>query len=106
MTITVTDVVPIDELREHVEFDGTDRDKMITRYAQGALDYCIKWCDEPAWKKADDIPAPVINAMLLVFADQFEHRLSQTEVQLYTNVSAENLMWFYRNWSNKTGDEN
>jgi len=36
--------------------------------------------------------------MLLIFGDLFEHRTSQTEVQLYSNVAAENLMFACRNW--------
>lgn len=96
MAITVTDLVDIEELRQHIEFDGDDRDALIRRYAQGALELCLKWCDNPAWKVAGDIPAPVVNAMLLVFADLFEHRTSQSEVQLYENRAAQNLMWPYR----------
>jgi len=102
MTIKVTDVVPIEELRQHIEFDGDDRDALITRYAQSALDYCLRWCDDPAWKVAEDIPQPVVMAMLLVFGDLFEHRTSQTEVQLYANRAAESLMWHCRNWENVT----
>lgn len=98
MAIDVTTVVPIEELRQHIEFDATDRDAVIKRYAQAALDYCLTWCDEPRWKSASDIPSPVVSAMLLVFGDLFEHRTSQTEVQLYTNSVAENLMFNYRNW--------
>ncbi|EPI2798875.1 head-tail connector protein [Citrobacter koseri] len=98
MTIDVLDVVPIDELRQHVEMDTDDRDALIKRYAQAALDYCLRWCDEPRWKTAEDIPSSVVSAMLLVFGDLFEHRTSQTEVQLYSNIAAENLMFSFRNW--------
>lgn len=105
MPIEVTDVVPIEELRQHIEFDGDDRDALIKRYAQSALDVCLRWCDEPAWKVAADIPSPVITAMLMIFGDLFEHRTDRTEVQLYTNRAAESLMWNCRNWSNKTPTE-
>ncbi|WP_426785112.1 head-tail connector protein [Rahnella variigena] len=105
MSISVTDVVPIEELRQHIEFDGDDRDALITRYAQSALDYCLRWCDDPTWKDAEDVPSPVVTAMLLVFGDMFEHRTSQTEVQLYVNRAAESLMWHCRNWSNTTPTE-
>ncbi|HBM0283745.1 head-tail connector protein [Salmonella enterica] len=98
MTIDVLSIVPIEELRQHVEMDTDDRDAVIKRYAQSALDYCLRWCDDPRWKQASDIPSPVVSAMLLVFGDLFEHRTSQTEVQLYTNVAAENLMFSCRNW--------
>lgn len=98
MAIKVTDVVQVEELRQHIEFDSDDRDAVITRYAQAALDYCLRWCDDPRWVKAGDIPSPVVSAMLLVFADLFEHRTGQSEVQLYTNAAAENLMWSCRNW--------
>lgn len=103
--IAVTDVVPIEELRQHIEFDGDDRDALIVRYAQSALDQCLLWCDEPKWKVAADIPSPVVTAMLLIFGDLFEHRTSQTEVQLYVNRAAESLMWNCRNWSNTTPTE-
>ncbi len=105
MTINVLDVVPIEELRQHIEFDGVDRDAVIKRYAQAALDYCLRWCDEPRWKAAGDIPSPVVSAMLLVFGDLFEHRTSQTEVQLYTNAAAENLMFSCRNWRGSSDKE-
>lgn len=105
MSISVTEVVPIEELRQHIEFDGDDRDALITRYAQSALDYCLRWCDDPTWEKAGDVPSPVVTAMLLVFGDMFEHRTSQTEVQLYVNRAAESLMWHCRNWSNTTPTE-
>lgn len=98
MPIDVLDVVPLEELRQHVEFESGDRDAVIKRYAQAALDYCIQWCDEPAWKVASDIPIPVVSAMLLIFGDLFEHRSGQTEVQLYANRAAENLMFNFRNW--------
>ncbi|WP_341775671.1 head-tail connector protein, partial [Listeria monocytogenes] len=80
MAIVVTDVVPIEELRQHIEFYGDDRDALIKRYAQAALNYCLRWCDDPRWTVAADIPEPVVSAMLLVFGDLFEHRTSQSEV--------------------------
>lgn len=105
MTIDVLDVVQLEELRQHVEMDTDDRDAVIKRYAQAALDYCLRWCDEPRWKVAADIPSPVVSAMLLVFGDLFEHRTSQTEVQLYTNAAAENLMFSCRNWRGVSEEE-
>lgn len=105
MAINVLDVVPIEELRQHIEFESEDRDAVLRRYAQAALDYCLRWCDEPRWKVADDIPSPVVSAMLLVFGDLFEHRNSQTEVQLYTNAAAENLMFSCRNWRGSAAEE-
>ena len=88
-----------------VTVDGDDRDAVIKRYAQAALDYCLRWCDEPRWKVAGDVPSPVVSAMLLVFGDLFEHRTSQTEVQLYSNVAAENLMFSCRNWRGSAEEE-
>lgn len=105
MAIDVLDVVGIEELRQHIEFDSDDRDALIKRYAQSALDYCIRWCDEPGWSSASDIPSPVISAMLLVFGDLFEHRTSQSDVQLYQNRAAENLMFSCRNWSGTTKEK-
>jgi hypothetical protein len=35
MTINALDVVSIEELRQHIEFDSDDRDALIARYAQG-----------------------------------------------------------------------
>ena len=105
MAIDVLAVVHIEELRQHIEFDGDDRDAVIKRYAQAALDYCLRWCDEPRWKVAGDVPSPVVSAMLLVFGDLFEHRTSQTEVQLYSNAAAENLMFSCRNWRGSAEEE-
>ena len=73
MTINALDVVSIEELRQHIEFDSDDRDALIARYAQGALDYCLTYCDEPRWKQPDDLPSQVVSAMLLFFCDAFEH---------------------------------
>lgn len=98
MAIDVLTVVGIDELRQHLEFDSDDRDAVIKRYAQAALEHCLKWCDEPKWKAAGDIPAPVVSAMLLITADLFEHRTAQSDIQLYENKAAENLMFPHRNW--------
>lgn len=98
MTIDVLDVVPLEVLCQHVEMDTDDRDALIKLYAQSALDYCMRWCDDPRWKSAADIPSPVVSAMLLVFGDLFEHRTSQTEVQLYSNAAAESLMFSCRSW--------
>ncbi|MFC7508638.1 head-tail connector protein [Pantoea stewartii] len=74
MPINVLDVVPITELRQHIEMDSDDRDAVLTRYAQGSLDYCIRFCDDPRWKTASDLPSQVVNAMLL-----FSVTLSSTE---------------------------
>ncbi|MDN6114996.1 MAG: head-tail connector protein [Enterobacterales bacterium] len=105
MAIDVLDVVPIEELRQHIEFDGDDRDAVIKRYAQSALDYCLRWCDEPRWKVASDLPSEVISAMLLYFCYAFEHRGSQTEVQLYTNERAGDLLFLVRNWRGSAEEE-
>lgn len=91
-------VIPLSLLKQHIEYDDNDRDEQITFYAQSALDYCLKWCDEPAWKAPEDIPHPVKSATLLVLGDMFEHRTSQSEIQLYENKAAERLLFPYRNW--------
>jgi hypothetical protein len=51
MAIDVLSVVSIEELRQHLEFDSNDRDAVIKRYAQAALEHCLTWCDEPHWKQ-------------------------------------------------------
>lgn len=94
----ILDVVPLPLLKQHIEYDDNDRDEQITFYAQSALDYCLRWCDEPAWKLPEDIPHPVKSAMLLVLGDMFEHRTSQSEIQLYENKAVERLLFQYRNW--------
>ncbi|UNH23106.1 head-tail connector protein [Moellerella wisconsensis] len=94
----ILNVIPLSLLKQHIEYDDDDRDEQITFYAQSALDYCLKWCDEPAWKVPEDIPHPVKLAVLLVFGDMFEHRTSQSEIQLYENKAAERLLFHYRNW--------
>lgn len=98
MAINVLDVVPITELRQHIEMDSDDRDAVLTRYAQGSLDYCIRFCDDPRWKTASDLPSQVVNAMLLFFCDAFEHRGAQTDVQLYSNARANDLLLQVRNF--------
>ncbi|MEQ5206571.1 head-tail connector protein [Proteus vulgaris] len=94
----ILDVVSLPLLKQHIEYDDNDRDEQITFYAQSALDYCLRWCDEPAWKLPEDIPHPVKSAMLLVLGDMFEHRTSQSEIQLYENKAVERLLFQYRNW--------
>jgi uncharacterized phage protein (predicted DNA packaging) len=101
MAIDVLDVLSLKLLKQQIEFEDDDRDDLITIYAQAAFDYCYRWCDEPAWKIASDIPAAVKGAVLLCFADMFEHRTAQSEVQLYENATAERLMFIHRNWRGK-----
>jgi len=43
-------------------------------------------------------------AVLLVFADMFEHRTAQGEVQLYENAAAERMMFIHRNWRGKSDE--
>lgn len=105
MAIDVLDVLSLPLLKQHIEFEEDDRDELITLYAQAAFDYCTRWCDEPAWKLPIDIPAAVKGAVLLVFADMFEHRTDQSEVQLYQNAAAERMMFIHRNWRGKTDDQ-
>lgn len=101
MAIDVLDVLSLNLLKQQIEFEGDDRDELITLFAQAAFDYCYRWCDEPAWKSAGDIPAAVKGAVLLCFADMFEHRTAQSEVQLYENAAAERMMFIHRNWRGK-----
>ncbi|HBP7814771.1 head-tail connector protein [Escherichia coli] len=105
MAIDVLDVIPLSLFKQQIEFEEDDRDELITLYAQAAFDYCMRWCDEPAWKVAADIPAAVKGAVLLVFADMFEHRAAQSEVQLYENAAAERMMFIHRNWRGKAESE-
>lgn len=96
--MNILDVVSLPLLKQHIEYDDNDRDEQIMFYAQSALDYCLRWCDEPAWKSPEDIPHPVKSAILLVLGDMFEHRTSQNEIQLYENKAVERLLFQYRNW--------
>jgi hypothetical protein len=41
--------------------------------------------------------------MLLITADLFEHRTAQSDIQLYQNQAAENLMFPHRNWRGVEG---
>ncbi|MBD2785515.1 phage head-tail connector protein [Xenorhabdus sp. DI] len=100
MAIDALDVISLEQLRQQVEYDYDDRDALITLYAQSALEYCLCYCDNPAWQKAEDIPAPVKSAILLTFADLFEHRTAQSEVTLTDNKAVERLLWPYRHWGN------
>ncbi|EKL10713.1 phage gp6-like head-tail connector family protein, partial [Vibrio cholerae HC-17A1] len=63
--MNILDVIPLSLLKQHLEYSGDDRDEQIIFYAQSALNYCLRWCDEPAWKSPDDIPYEVKSAMLL-----------------------------------------
>ncbi len=85
-------------LRHHIEYDDTDRDDLIIFYAQGALEYCLTYCDQPSWQVADNIPHSVKSAIILVFADMFEHRLAQSEIQLYKNETVERLLFQHHNF--------
>ncbi|MEX9612306.1 head-tail connector protein [Providencia rettgeri] len=95
--MNILDAIPLSLLKQHIEYDDDDRDEQIVFYAQSALDYCLRYCDEPAWKDASDIPHPVKAATLLMLGDFFEHRLSQNEIQLYENIAVERLLWSCRN---------
>ncbi|MEQ5350076.1 head-tail connector protein [Proteus sp. WDL240414] len=96
--MNILDVIPFSLLKQHLEYSGDDRDEQILFYAQSALNYCLRWCDEPAWKSPDDIPYEVKSAMLLVLGDMFEHRTSQSEIPLYENKAVERLLLLCRNW--------
>ena len=86
--MNILDVIPLSLLKQHLEYSGDDRDEQIIFYAQSALNYCLRWCDEPAWKSPDDIPYEVM----------FEHRTSQSEILLYENKAVERLLLLCRNW--------
>lgn len=96
--MNILDVIPLSLLKQHLEYSGDDRDEQIIFYAQSALNYCLRWCDEPTWKSPDDIPYEVKSAMLLVLGDMFEHRTSQSEILLYENKAVERLLLLCRNW--------
>ncbi|MDL5167971.1 head-tail connector protein [Proteus faecis] len=96
--MNILDVIPLSLLKQHLEYSGDDRDEQILFYAQSALNYCLRWCDEPTWKSPDDIPYEVKSAMLLVLGDMFEHRTSQSEILLYENKAVERLLLLCRNW--------
>ncbi|MCT8265392.1 head-tail connector protein [Proteus terrae] len=96
--MNILDVIPLSLLKQHLEYSGDDRDEQIIFYAQSALNYCLRWCDEPTWKSPDDIPYEVKSAMLLVLGDMFEHRTSQNEIPLYENKAVERLLLLCRNW--------
>lgn len=96
--MNILDVIPLSLLKQHLEYSGDDRDEQIIFYAQSALNYCLRWCDEPTWKSPDDIPYEVKSAMLLVLGDVFEHRTSQSEILLYENKAVERLLLLCRNW--------
>ncbi|MGK6691120.1 head-tail connector protein [Proteus mirabilis] len=46
--MNILDVIPLSLLKQHLEYSGDDRDEQIIFYAQSALNYCLRWCDEPA----------------------------------------------------------
>ncbi|QIF93738.1 head-tail connector protein [Proteus vulgaris] len=96
--MNILDVIPLSLLKQHLEYSGDDRDEQIIFYAQSALNYCLRWCDEPTWKSPDDIPYEVKSAMLLVLGGMFEHRTSQSEIPLYENKAVERLLLLCRNW--------
>lgn len=94
-----TDLFSLELMREHIRMDeGQVSDLLLKAYADAALAHCFKVCDEPAWEDADDVPAPVKAAMLLILGDLNENRETASSQQVVVNPMAQNMLLMCRNW--------
>lgn len=99
--INPTDVVSLELMKRHLRVDDPEEDEYILFRATEALDWCLAYTDEPAFKEAGDLPPRLRSAFLMVLGDLYASREYQTDIALYSNETAENMLWscrrFHRN---------
>lgn len=96
MNIDPFELVSLPRTLKHLREDaGIDLEDLEEK-ARGALDYCLSYCDNPAFTSVDALPPRFKSAYLLVLSDLWEHRAAQSETNLRDNAAATNLLWSLR----------
>ncbi len=80
------------EAKAHCRIDGDDDDAELTAMMAAAAAHVENYLNV----LPDPVPAPVKAAALLLVADLYEHRESQTEAVLYSNRTFMALLNPYR----------
>ncbi|MGJ8522292.1 hypothetical protein R84981_000977 [Carnimonas sp. R-84981] len=95
---TPEELVSLKVMKQHLRVNHDEEDELVLLYASSALEWCLWYCDNPNIKTVGDVSARFKSAMLLVLGDLFEHREQNTEINLYHNSTAEDLLWADRDW--------
>lgn len=98
-------VVTLSQAKAHLEVIGDDQDDKIQGYIDAAERYAEQFMGRELgpWEEPDSssseppVPADVVQAILLLVADFYEHREAAFVGTIYTrNPAAESLMHFHR----------
>lgn len=93
MSIAPFDVASEDETRFHLAADPDVPAGRFLPYALGALAFCLRRCERADFITAESLPADFRIAYLLVLCDLWEHRASQSEIELYENMAADMILY-------------
>ncbi len=85
-------MITLEEAKTHCRIDGNDSDAELAAMMAAAAAHVENYLNG----LPDPIPAPIKAAALLLVADLYEHRESQTEAVLYTNRTFMALLNPYR----------
>lgn len=85
-------MITLAEAKAHCRIDGNDSDTELTAMIAAAEAHVENYLNV----LPDPVPAPVKAAALLLVADLFEHRESQSEIALYANRAFFQLLNPYR----------
>lgn len=101
MSIEPFDVASEEDTRFHLAADDDVPAARFLPYAAGALAFCLRRLDRADLTTADLLPADFRIAYLLVLCDLWEHRASQSEIQLYKNPAADMILFPLRDLRDK-----
>jgi len=94
-----SELISLELMREHIRADEEQvSDELLRIYADAALSYCMKVCDDARWESAEDVPPAVKAALLLYLGDFDSVRAAKTAQQTFDNPAAFNLLMLCRNW--------
>lgn len=94
-----SELISLELMREHIRADEEQvSDELLLIYADAALSYCMKVCDDARWESAEDVPPAVKAALLLYLGDFDSVRAAKTAQQTFDNPAAFNLLMLCRNW--------
>lgn len=92
-------IIDLDKVKDFLRVDHDDEDHLIEEMILSASTYTLaylNWDDSEVEERAEDLPPPVISAILLMIGDLYENRTAQAPVQLYNNRTYNRLLSPYR----------
>ena len=84
------------ETKLHLRVDATDEDAAIQAMIDAATAASADHLNMPLEQLTTTVPSPIKAATLLMVADLYQNRESQSERQLYKNLTYERLLNPYR----------